>query len=148
MGHFYGTNLTKTFVRQLYAKGTTNINDVATFCLKHIKECDEKREAAKKRGDEKMVEKWRERRDDYGCHAAEGCYIDRGMICHGLVLVSYYLKKQGIVEPVLETDDDKEIYKLGELDAEKYDLIMWRFTKTGRTAYLKNEIQPIAYVCT
>ncbi len=140
-------------VKRIFAKGKTNIHDIAKKCEDEIEKINKQIERAKERwgwsDDDERLKKIEDKKGKWGHHTSESLYEDYQMIADGLCLSASMLEEQGIIEAIVNMPHQKEVYdkwKKGDLDTPERWLpfeqnVYWRFAEGGRKKYLNHEIR-------
>jgi hypothetical protein len=177
MGHGYVLNFSRDLIKRLYAKGVIRIIDCINLYIqkqeainKKIQRCEEQIEKIESKKEYKecptcgnahkestererkiraKITKWENDKRKYGFSASEGMYYETNMLSMGFDIVADFHHSNNIIEPILETNEEKEMWEKwrnNKLDSAKdfegFDsLIRWQFSNGGRKKYLDNTIK-------
>jgi hypothetical protein len=156
--------LSEIFIKRIYAKGKVNAKDLADWIIEKINKIlkpikDKKCECANCGHSKKETywtikpeerEKYNKKIQQYGLtqHFGDDNYC---ILLESLTKIIHHHFKNGIIEPIKETDQEKETIdqwllpdgKINEnyYDWDEFDKLRWTFTKGSRKRYQDNTIK-------
>jgi len=138
MGHANLDNLSKIFIKKIYAKGKISLKDISEWCAEKINGATNKEKT----------------KQLYGFRASEGAYTESDEIAIGFDHIIAFHYENKVIEPVITNSEEKRIIEsytkngldFTDSDNELFDQINWKFTNGSRKKYLENKIEHIANI--